>query len=155
MKFALSIGAALLAASTALHAQTGDKEQDARRQQAREAHAKALKACEGTKDEARRACLQREICAQAKDAKACQERFAKGRESHGKARKACEGKQGNERGDCMRRELCAQAKEPAKCEAHAKEMAAAREKAREACKDKPADERRACMREHFGKKPRA
>jgi hypothetical protein len=146
MKFALSIGAALLAASTALHAQTGDKEKDARRQQAREAHAKALKACEGTKDEARRACLQREICAQAKDAKACQERFAKGRESSGKARKACEGKQGNERGDCMRRELC---------EAHAKEMAAAREKAREACKDKPADERRACMREHFGKKPRA
>jgi hypothetical protein len=155
MKLALSIGAALLAASTALYAQSADKEKEARRQQMREAHAKALKACEGAKDAERRACLQREICAQAKDPKACQERFAKGKETYGKARKACEGKQGNERGDCMRREVCAQAKEPAKCEAQAKEMAVAREKAREACKDKPADERRACMREHVGRKPRA
>jgi len=155
MRLALSIGAALLAASTMLHAQTADKEKDARRQQMKDAHAKALKACEGSKDEARRACLQREMCAQAKDPKACQERFAKGRETYSKAHKACEGKKGNERGDCMRRELCAQAKDPAGCEKHAKEMAVAREKAREACKDQPADQRRACMREHLGRKPRA
>lgn len=155
MKLALSIAAAILAASTALHAQTADKEKDARRQQAREAHAKALKACEGTKDEARRACLQREMCAQTKDPKACQQRFAKGKETYSKAQKACEGKAGSERGACMQRELCAQTKDPAKCETYAKEVAAAREKAREACKDQPADQRRACMREHLGRKPRA
>jgi len=153
MKFPLLMGAALLAASTGLYAQTDDKA--ARRQALKDAHSKALKACEGTKDEARRACLQREMCAQAKDPKACHERIAKGKDTVAKARQACDGKPQSERSDCMRRELCAQSKDPARCEAHAKEATAMREKAREACKDKPADERRACMREQLGRKPRA
>ena len=156
MRLALSIGAALLAASTALHAQTDDKA--ARRQAAKDAHQKALKACEGKADGERRACLQREMCAQAADPKACHERFSKAdaaKAARAKAAKTCEGKQGAERSDCMRRETCAQAKDPAQCEARVKEAVAKREKAREACKDRPADEHRACMREQFGTKSRS
>ncbi|MGH8690678.1 MAG: hypothetical protein ACREUS_06580 [Burkholderiales bacterium] len=154
MRLALPIGAALLAASTALYAQQTD-DKAARRQALKDAHSKALKACEGAKDEARRACLQRELCAQSKDPKACQERIAKGKDTVAKARKACDGKPEAERRACMQRELCAQSKDPARCEAHAREATAMRDKAREACKDKPADERRACMREQLGRKPRA
>jgi hypothetical protein len=155
MRLAMTIGAALLAAATALHAQTDDK--SARRQAAKEAHQKAMKACEGQKGEARAGCLQKEMCAASKDPKACEERIAKARAGGQKAAKACEASKGD-RGahrECMRRELCAQTKDPAKCEAQAKEAAAAREKAFQACKDKPADERRACMREQMGRKPRA
>jgi len=152
MRLSLVIGTALLAASTALYAQGDDKA--ARRQQLHDAHAKALKACEGKADNERRACIQREVCAQAKDPKACQERYAKAaaaKAARDKAAKACEGKQGTERGDCMRRETCAQAKDPAQCEARIKEAAAKRDKIREACKDKKGDEHRACIRTERGK----
>ena len=141
------IGAALLAASTALHAQVD-------RQQAKEAREKALKACEGKGEAERRECVRREVCAQAKDPKACQERFAKAdtaKAARAKAAKACEGKQGTERSDCMRRESCAQAKDPAQCEARIKEAVAKREKIREACKGKAGEEYRACVREQRGK----
>jgi len=145
MRLSILIGTALFAASTALYAQVD-------RQQAKEARAKALKACEGQQGEERRACLQREMCAQAKDPKACEERFAKAKAAHAKAAKACEGRKGDEQRDCMRRELCAQTKDAAQCEARAKEAMAKREKAREACKDKKGDELRACLREQRGKK---
>lgn len=150
MRLPLFLGAALFAASTVLYAQVDDKA--ARRQQLKDAHQKAVKACEGKQGEERRACLQREMCAQAKDPKACEERFAKAKQAHAKARQACEGRPAGERRDCMRRELCAQTKDPAQCEARAKEAMAKREKARAACKDKEGDELRACMREQFGKK---
>jgi hypothetical protein len=152
MRLSLVIGTALLAASTGLYAQGDDKA--ARRQQLHEAHAKALKACEGKPDGERRACMQQEMCAQAKDPKACHERYAKAaaaRAARDKAAKACEGKQGAERGDCMRRETCAQAKDPAQCEARIKEAAARRDKIRETCKDKKGDEYRACIRAERGK----
>jgi hypothetical protein len=149
MRLPLLIGAALFAASTVLYAQADDKA--ARRQQLKEAHQEALKACEGKEGEERRACLRREMCAQAKDPKACEERFAKAKAAHAKAAKACEGKKDSERRDCMRRELCAQTKDPAQCEARAREPMAKREKAREACKDKEGDELRACLREQRGK----
>jgi hypothetical protein len=143
------IGAALLAASTALHAQVD-------RQQVRDAHAKARKACEGAPEAERTACIRRELCAQAKDAKACQERFAKAdaaRAARDKAAKACEAAKGKtaEYRDCMRRETCAQAQDPAQCEARIKEAAAKREKIRAACKDKKGDEYRACIRAERGK----
>jgi hypothetical protein len=147
MRLSLLIGSALLAASTALHAQVD-------REKAREAREKALKACEGKGEAERRACVRREVCAQAKDAKACQERYAKAdaaKAARAKAAKACEGKQGAERGDCMRRETCAQAKDPAQCEARIKEAVAKREKIREACKDRKGDEYRACIRAERGK----
>jgi hypothetical protein len=153
MRLSMLIGTALFAASTALYAEVDDKA--ARRQQLKDAHQKAVKACEGKQGEERRACLQREMCAQAKDPKACEERFAKAKAAHAKAAKACEGKPDGERRDCMRRELCAQTKDPAKCEAQAKEVMAKREKARAACKDKTGDELRACMREQLGRKSKS
>ena len=125
MRLSLLIGSALVAASTLAFAQSDDKA--ARRQAMKDAHAKALKACEGTKDEARRACLQREMCAQAQDPKACHERIAKAKDTHADARKACDGKPDAERRDCMRREMCAQSADPAKCEARAKERAERRQ----------------------------
>jgi hypothetical protein len=147
MRVPAIIGAALLAASTALYAQAPKSEGNTARQEARE---KVRKACEGKEGEERRSCVQREVCAQSKDPKACEQRFAKGRDAHAKARKACEGKDGDARRDCMRKELCAQSKDSAKCEAQAKEWMAKREQAREACKGKAGDEQRACMREQMG-----
>jgi hypothetical protein len=147
MRFPMTIGAALLAASTALYAQAPGSEGKGPRQEARE---KVRKACEGKEGEERRSCVQREVCAQSKDPKACEQRFAKGREAHAKARKACESKDGDARRDCMRTELCAQSKDPKACEAQAKEWMAKRDKAREACKGKAGDEQRACMREQMG-----
>jgi hypothetical protein len=151
MRLSVLIGSALLAAGTLAHAQVDDKA--ARRQQLKDAHAKALKACEGKPAAEHRACVRSEICAQSKDAKACQERFVKAdavKSARAKAAKACEGKQGTERGDCMRRETCAQAKDPAQCEARIKEAAAKREKIREACKDRKGEDYRACVREQRG-----
>jgi hypothetical protein len=130
MRVPAIIGAALLAVSTGLHAEAPKDDSKSQRQQMRERVQKA--------------------CAQSKDPKACEQRFAKGREAHGKARKACEGKQGDARRECMRTELCAQSKDPAKCEAQAKEWMAKREQAHEACKGKTGDEQRACMREQMG-----
>ena len=151
MRFTAILGAALLAASTALYAQAPKDEGKAARQEARE---KVRKACEGKQGEERRSCMQREVCAQSKDPKACEQRFAKGREAHAKARKACEGKPDAERRDCMRKELCAQSKDPAKCDAQAKEWMAKRDKARAACKGKEGDALRSCMREQMGGTPK-
>jgi len=67
--------------------------------------------------------MRHEMCAQAKDPKACEERTARVKSAVGKARQACAGKQGSERRECMRHELCAPAKDPAQCEAQAKERA--------------------------------
>ena len=151
MRVSAIIGAALLAASFGLHAQAPKEESKSQRQQLRE---QVRKACEGKEGAERRSCMQREVCAQSKDPKACEQRFAKGRAAHGKARKACEGKEGEARRECMRTELCAQSKDPAKCEAQAKEWAAQRDKARAACKGKEGDALRSCMREQMGGTPK-
>jgi hypothetical protein len=146
MRLSVLIGAALLAASTALHAQVD-------REKAREAHQKALRACDGKGEAERRACVRSEMCAQAKDPKACQERYAKfdaAKAARAKAAKTCEGKPGAERSDCMRRETCAQAQDPAQCEARIQEALAKREKIREACKGKAGEEYRACLRDQRG-----
>lgn len=121
MRLPVLIGAALLAASATLHAQSD--------------------APKGRRFD----------CSQAKDPKACEERLAKAKEAHAKAQKACEDKPQAERRDCIRHEMCAQAKDPAQCEAKAKQAMAQREKIREACKDKQGEERRACIREQRGK----
>jgi hypothetical protein len=115
------LGACLLVASSALYAQA--PRADAGKMKA--AHSQAEKACEGKQGDARHDCMRKEMCAQAKDPKACLERTAKMKAAHGKAEKACAGKQGDAHRDCMRHEMCAQAKDPAKCEARAK---AARER---------------------------
>ena len=155
MRVSAIIGAVLLAASTGLYAQAPkgepkDADAAARREQVKQAHEKAVKACEGKQGDERRACIRKEVCAQSKDPKACEARVAKARDTHAKARKACEGKDGDARRDCMRKELCAQSKDPAKCEAQAKEWLAKRDAARAACKGKEGEAMRACMREQMG-----
>ena len=159
MRVSAIIGAALLAASSGLYAQAPkgepkDADAAARREQVKQAHEKAVKACEGKQGDERRACIRKEVCAQSKDPKACEARIAKARDTHAKARKACEAKQGDERRECMRKEMCAQSKDPAKCEAQAKEWAAQRDKARAACKGKEGDALRSCMREQMGGTPK-
>ena len=54
--------------------------------------------------------MRHEMCAQAKDPKACEARAEKAKAAVQKARVACEGKQGDERRNCMRQELNAQKK---------------------------------------------
>jgi len=138
MRLTMMLGAALLAATTALHAQApSDSGQGKRRfdcSQAKDpkaceermakmkaAHQKAQAACEGKSGDAHRDCMRSQMCSQAKDPKACEERAAKVRPAIEKARKTCEGKKATEHRDCMTHELCAQAKDPAGCEAKAKE----------------------------------
>jgi hypothetical protein len=134
MRIAAITGACLLAASTALYAQTTPAPADPGKGAPRGRHFD---------------------CSQAKDPKACEERRAQGRQkmkaAHDKAAKACEGQKDGARRDCMRKELCAQSKDPAKCEAQAKERAAAFNKAYAACKGKAAEEFKSCMREQRGR----
>jgi hypothetical protein len=128
MRLSLMIGAALLAASAAVHAQAPQPEGKARRFD----------------------------CSQAKDPKACEEGMSKRKAERERVRKACESKTGDERSACVRREWCAAAKDPKACEekmahkAHSNEGKAARDKIREACKDKKGDDYRACIREKRG-----
>ena len=114
MRIAAITGACLLAASTALFAQTTPAPADA-----------GKGAPKGRNFD----------CSQAKDPKACEERRSAGREkmkaAHEKAAKACESQKGDGHRDCMRKEMCAQAKDPAKCEARAKEHREMRKERRE------------------------
>jgi Spy/CpxP family protein refolding chaperone len=114
--------AALLAASTALYAQTPGGDQSKGR-------------------------MRQFDCSKAQDPKGCEERVAKMREARDKARKACEGKTGDERRDCMEKAFCAEAKDPGKCESNLKEREARRQQIREACKDKKGDDLKACIKE--------
>jgi hypothetical protein len=95
------------------------------------AHEKAKTACDGKEGEAQRECMRLQMCSQAKDPKACQERSAKARDMIEKARQTCEAKKGNEHRDCMRHEVCAQTQDPAGCEAKAKERMEKRQSRRE------------------------
>jgi hypothetical protein len=133
MRLALAFGAALLAAGTALNAQT-DKAAKKPQPSARELHAKAAKTCDairrkapadpmkgdpGRTEASYRDCMQREMCARAKDKKGCQERVAAALARQEKAQKACSSAKSKgipAHEDCMRRELCAGAKDPARCE---------------------------------------
>jgi Spy/CpxP family protein refolding chaperone len=96
------VATTLLAASTALFAQTAPAPAD--KPAGKAPHA-------------------RHDCSKAKDPKACEERKEKFREARKKAKSACDGKDGAEKRECLRKEMCAQAKEPAQCEARAKERA--------------------------------
>jgi Spy/CpxP family protein refolding chaperone len=126
MKLPVLIGAALVAASTFVHAQAPQGETPK---------------------------VRRFDCSQAKDPKACEERRAKAREMHAKAVKACEASKGKEAEHraCMQREFCAQTADSAKCEAQAKARSAQRDKVREACKDKTGEALKACIREQRSK----
>jgi len=96
--------------------------------------------------------MTREMCAQSKDPKGCEERIAKGKDAMKSARATCEGKRGAEHDSCMLTQMCAQSKDPGKCEALGKERLARREKLRESCKDKRGEELKACIRDNSSQK---
>jgi hypothetical protein len=141
------LGAALLAASPGLFAQATP---DDRASKMRSARAEAEKACQGKAGPEHRECMRKQMCAQAKDPKSCEERLTKMKDAHQDARKACEGKTGAERDQCMASQMCSRAKNAERCQAEAKERTARREKIREACKDKSGADLKACIREQRG-----
>lgn len=95
------IGAVLLAASTALFAQTPGA-QDSK----------------GGPKEGRH---EKRSCAQAPDPAKCEARRKEQSERMSQAREACKGTEGPDRGPCMSKQMCAKAPDPAKCEARGKE----------------------------------
>ena len=99
------------------------------KQKVREARKNAADACNSQQGDAHRDCMQREMCAQAKDPARCTERVAKIREAHAKAAENCKSAQPDKHRECMRHEMCAQAKDPIKCEARAKAHAERRKPA--------------------------
>jgi hypothetical protein len=107
MKTSSLLAICLLSLSTLAFAQAPDSDaaKAERRAKVKEARDKAAKACDGRQGQERRDCMRREMCAQAKDPKACEARAEKARAAVQKARQACEGKQGDERRACMRQEL--------------------------------------------------
>jgi len=103
MRLPLLMGAALLAASTALYAQADDKA--ARRQALKDAHSKARKACDGKPEGERRDCMRRELCAQSKDPAKCEQHAREAAAARAKAHEACKDKPDGERRACMREQL--------------------------------------------------
>src|SRR3954468_18246815 len=83
------ITAALLAATTLLYAQTApapDADKKAQRQEMRAkmkaARESARKACEGKQGDEHRSCMQKQFCAQSKDAAKCEARIKERAEKH-------------------------------------------------------------------------
>jgi hypothetical protein len=100
------------------------------KQKIHEARKKAREACKAERGDAHRDCMQREMCAQAKDSAKCNERLTKAREAHKQAAENCKSAQPDKYRECMRHEMCAQAKDPVKCEARAKAHAERRKAAK-------------------------
>jgi hypothetical protein len=112
MRLSLLIGAALLAASTFVHAQApagdaakGVEAKKERRAKMQEMRAKVAKACEGQQGDAQRSCMRKEMCAQAKDPAQCEARAKAGAERRAKAHEACKDKPEGERRACMREQM--------------------------------------------------
>ena len=111
MNTRLILGGLLLAASTALFAQSP-----------------AVPDTKGGHPEGRHAMRP---CAEEPDPAKCEARRKERREHMSKAMEACKDKEGPERGQCMSAQRCAKAPDPAKCQAHAKERAEHRQEMRE------------------------
>ena len=94
------------------------------------ARQKAAQACKSTRGNARHDCLEREMCAQAKDPARCNARVSKLRSDHQKAVETCKSAQPDKHRDCMRHEMCAHAADPVQCEARAKQRAERRKDAK-------------------------
>ena len=110
MRVSAILGAALLAASTGLYAQAPkgepqDADRAAKREQMKQAHEKAVKACEGKQGDARRDCMRKEMCASSKDAAKCEAQAKEWMAKRDKAREACKGKEGDALRSCMREQM--------------------------------------------------
>jgi len=157
MKLAAILAAALcLTAGSAFAQAPQGADKDAAkaemRQKMKGAYDQAQKTCQGKTGPEHRECMRHEMCAQAKDPKACEERAEKMKGEVREAREACKGKSGAEHDQCMVQQMCADAKDKAACETRGKQRIARREEIREACKGKQGDDLKACIREHAGKK---
>jgi Spy/CpxP family protein refolding chaperone len=110
-------GACLLAATTALYAQTTPAPADA------------------GKGAPRQGRMQHYDCSKTTNPQACEERRtarrAKMRETHETALKACESQKGDAHRDCMIKQGCAASKDAAKCEAGAQKRAEKQKQRRE------------------------
>jgi hypothetical protein len=129
----LLLAAALASSAVLAQAPAPERKDGARaeqREKVRAAHKKAAEACKDTKGDAHRDCMQREMCAQAKEPAKCNERVSKMRDAHQKAAETCKSAQPDKHRDCMRHEMCAQATDPVKCEAQAKQRAERRKAAK-------------------------
>ena len=109
MKLPVTLAAAcLFAASSALYAQstpsTPDKgAREEQREKMKAAAKKARQACEGRQGQEHRDCMRKEMCAQSKDPKRCEEHFKERSAAFNKAYDACKGKNtGDEFRACMR-----------------------------------------------------
>jgi hypothetical protein len=111
MKLALMIGTALLAASTALHAQTpkrfdcsqakDPKACEERLAKARAERERVRKACEGKTDADHVACVRRERCAQAKDPGQCEAHAKERMAKRDRLREVCKDKKGDDYRACI------------------------------------------------------
>jgi hypothetical protein len=99
-------GAVLLAATTALYAQTPAAPADsgkAGHEKMKAARQKASSACEGKQGQEHRDCMRKEMCAQSKDAARCEAHFKERSAAFNKAYDLCKGKAtGDEFRSCMR-----------------------------------------------------
>ena len=100
-------GAVLLAATTALYAQTpstpADAGKGARHEKMKAAHEKARHACDGKQGQEHRDCMRKEMCAQSKDAAKCEAHFKERSAAFNKAYDSCKSKAtGDEFRSCMR-----------------------------------------------------
>ncbi len=99
-------GAVLLAATTALYAQTPPAAADsgkAGHEKMKAAHEKARSACEGKQGQEHRDCMRKEMCAQSKDPAKCEAHFKERSAAFNKAYDSCKGKAtGDEFRSCMR-----------------------------------------------------
>jgi len=87
------LGALLLAASSALHAQAG-----------REAFRQAAQVCRTEPAAEQRNCMARELCRNNRDPASCEKRYFINAERRDKVNEACKGKQGEVLRSCMREE---------------------------------------------------
>jgi hypothetical protein len=98
-------GALLLAATTALYAQTPAPADTGKggHEKMKAAHKKARSACEGKQGQEHRDCMRKEMCAQSKDAAKCEAHFKERSAAFNKAYDSCKGKaSGDEFRSCMR-----------------------------------------------------
>ena len=112
MRLALMIGAALVAASTAAHAQAPNrfdcsKAKDPKACEERTAKARAerervRKACESKTGADHTACVRHERCAQAKDPAQCEAHAKERMAKHDRLREACKDKKGDDYRACVR-----------------------------------------------------
>ena len=104
-RVAALLGAALLAAAGATHAQSESQERaKARAEAGRQQFREAALVCKYVPHAEQRPCMARELCRDNRDPAKCEERYMINAERRDKVLDACKGKQGKVLQECMRAE---------------------------------------------------